>query len=196
MTLLPLDGLDISMLVLTHAPFSEIELVAVQHVMSGENVDEDFWHSITVAAKQTSGNSWPCVRTIARRGVRPTGPRRVGALTVNDSLFNAAADAVETCLRTTGAEVPPPDDVVLAWLSETAAEAQAFAGRLDDQKVWSRTSLVVDGRSFALWKHLSPTGFAACADLGFAVVSIAGVTEPDVWDFTLLTPDQVVAAFS
>ncbi|GAB3216289.1 hypothetical protein GCM10027586_07940 [Kineococcus gypseus] len=205
---LPLDGLDTAVLVPDKAPLSELHVVEVQHEHSGEGVDEDFWSAVTVAPVHEG--AWATVRTLFRRGVRPTGPARIGASTVDPDLHAAAAAAVRdlhhsqrstsaTTSTTTSTTTPGTAQAhqeLEAWVQEVAELAERTADRLDDPQTWTRRAVSIEGRAYAMWTHHGTTGFAACADVGFALLSTHGPQSEAPSSLRLLTPQVVTSTWS
>jgi hypothetical protein len=192
---LPLDGLDFDVIAPADVPLTKLAVVDAAHSISGHDVDQDHWWRISLAPADDNSATAPVVDTTARLGVRPTGPTRVGATTLDDTLTSVAAHAVHSHLTSGWTNLTPSADLE-AWGEDLHQRAQRIATALRNEQVWTRTTAVVAGKDYALWVHRTGEGFAACADLGYALLTVHGVKLPSAFVFQRLTPAQTVAAFT
>jgi hypothetical protein len=141
---LSLDGLDFDVIAPADVPLESLAVVDVAHSLSGEGVDQDHWWRVSLAPADDSATA-PVVDTIARLGVRPTGPARVGATTVDDTLTSVATHAVRSHLRSRWTGPPSADP-------ESGVEgfdqlAHQVAAALGDARVWTPARATVAART-------------------------------------------------
>jgi hypothetical protein len=192
---LPLDGLDFDVIAPADVPLAKLTVVNVGHSLSGQGVDQDHWQRVGLAPADDDSSTAPVVETIARLGVRPTGPAQFGATTRDDTATSLATHAVRSHLGSRWTNSAPPADSV-AWMECVEQRAQRVAVGLDDARLWTRTTATVAGKDYVLWGHHTEQGFAAFADLGHAFISVHGTVPPSAFAFQRLSPAQVEAAFT